>query len=280
MKPEPCHIKLLPEPELLLKNTDHGHRIRSSDMSGLVNRQTYHNPGLASTKSTQQQSVKFDGEDEESLLAPKHANISTTDVKQNVQIQQQLVATEDQGIFEVLHEYIRVTNLLVSDAVMMRRPHLERDERLIRNGFLKQARLDFLKLRQECMTDQHRKELARKERRKALLAKKKAKKAKQKAAKKAKAEKKAKKAAEALAVATATDDVSGDGVIVEGCGSVEPKDDVEKKNDEGDKTDEEGVADDTDSRPNTPGLTDGDDTDGLADTASCRYSCHSTPPIA
>ena len=87
-------------------------------------------------------------------------------------------AQSENDIFSVLHEYIRVTNLLVQDAVSMRRPHLERDERLIRNGFLKQARRDFLQLREDCMTEKQRTEIARKERRKRLLSAKKAKKEK------------------------------------------------------------------------------------------------------
>ena len=78
----------------------------------------------------------------------------------------------------------------------MRKPHLERDERLVRNGFLKQAREDFLRLREECMTDKQRAELEKKAQRKAFLAKKKAKRAKLKAAKKAKKAKKEQKAAE------------------------------------------------------------------------------------
>ena len=36
------------------------------------------------------------------------------------------------------------------------------DEKLLRNGFLKQARQDFLALREYCMTDAQRKELKKK----------------------------------------------------------------------------------------------------------------------
>ena len=196
--------------------------------------------------------VKFNNESEDSLVAPKYKS----DMSSDMEGQQQL-ATGDLDIFQVLHEYIRMTNLLISDAVMMRRPHLERDKRLVRNGFLKQARLDFLRLREECLTEKQRKERARQERRKALLAKKKAKKAKLKAARKAKAAKKKAKAA----AASVTE--NGHIPVKEGSLSVEFTEKIEKGNDE---VDVDG-ADNDPSRPGTALTEGGEDTDGLVDTA-------------
>ncbi len=266
VKPEPCSIKLLPEPELLLK----GARLVGSRLARGTSASD--NPRLrdcsvsVESRPSSSQNVRFefneiDSTQEKRLLpsSPPPSESVLPQQYQNFQVsnseeqQQQKHFTQREGdIFEVLHEYIRVTNLLISDAVSMRKPHLERDERLVRNGFLKQAREDFLRLREECMTDKQRAELERKARRKALLAKKKARKAKLRAAKKAK------KAKKEQNVANSAEGAELESRIVEEV-------DVNDENGDANKTDDTDADEDDESRPNTPAVTDGEDTDGLAD---------------
>jgi hypothetical protein len=59
---------------------------------------------------------------------------------------------ERKSIYTVLREYNLLTGRLAMEAKALRGPWLERDARLIVNGFLKQSRKDFLELRLQCMT--------------------------------------------------------------------------------------------------------------------------------
>ena len=52
---------------------------------------------------------------------------------------------------------------LTMEARSLRQPLMERDERLIANGFLRGARADFLALRQSCLSDKQRAEIAEKQ---------------------------------------------------------------------------------------------------------------------
>lgn len=65
--------------------------------------------------------------------------------------------TAGKDIFTVLREYTDIIQDLTNNAVSLRRPLLDRDDLLIRNGFLKQARTDFLRLRYDCMSAEERK---------------------------------------------------------------------------------------------------------------------------
>jgi hypothetical protein len=67
-------------------------------------------------------------------------------------------------IYTVLREFTLLTGKLTTEARSVRAPLMERDQRLIENGFLRQARADFLALRQECLTDKQRAEIAEKQR--------------------------------------------------------------------------------------------------------------------
>lgn len=67
-------------------------------------------------------------------------------------------------IYTVLREFTLLTGKLTTEARSIRAPLMERDQRLIENGFLRQARADFLALRQECLTDKQRAEIAEKQR--------------------------------------------------------------------------------------------------------------------
>lgn len=59
---------------------------------------------------------------------------------------------KDVDIYEVLFEYTQMIGKLAREAKALREPLMERDLNLIRNGFLKQSRSDFLTLRKDCMT--------------------------------------------------------------------------------------------------------------------------------
>jgi hypothetical protein len=59
---------------------------------------------------------------------------------------------KDVDIYEVLFEYTQMIGKLSKEAKALREPLMERDLNLIRSGFLKQARGDFLKMRKYCMT--------------------------------------------------------------------------------------------------------------------------------
>jgi hypothetical protein len=59
---------------------------------------------------------------------------------------------EVKSIYVVLREYTLLTGRLAHEAKALRGPWLERDARLITNGYLKQQRRDFLQLRKETMT--------------------------------------------------------------------------------------------------------------------------------
>ena len=56
------------------------------------------------------------------------------------------------NIYYVLREYLLLTGKLAKEAKALRDPLMERDQKLIVSGFLKQARKDYLALRRECMT--------------------------------------------------------------------------------------------------------------------------------
>jgi hypothetical protein len=93
------------------------------------------------------------------------------------------------NIYQVLREYLLLTGKLAKEAKALRDPLMERDQKLIVSGFLKQARKDYLALRRECMTKKEieaEKEKAEKEREKQLRIQRKAEaktKARRKAAK-------------------------------------------------------------------------------------------------
>ncbi|KAJ1444141.1 hypothetical protein B484DRAFT_388973 [Ochromonadaceae sp. CCMP2298] len=55
-------------------------------------------------------------------------------------------------IYNVLREYTLLTGRLTNEAKALRAPLMERDQRLIERGFLRQARSDFLALRQGCLS--------------------------------------------------------------------------------------------------------------------------------
>jgi hypothetical protein len=65
------------------------------------------------------------------------------------------------NIYELLKQYTQITGQLTSEAKALRLPMIQRDDRLNHNGFLRQARADFLALRQMCLTpDQIRQQKA------------------------------------------------------------------------------------------------------------------------
>lgn len=55
-------------------------------------------------------------------------------------------------IYGILKEYAFLTGKLTKEALLLRTPMLQRDDILLRNGFLKNAREDFLDLRRSCYT--------------------------------------------------------------------------------------------------------------------------------
>ena len=71
--------------------------------------------------------------------------------------------TAGKDIYTVLREFTLLTGKLTKEAKSVRAPLMERDQRLIDNGFLRQARADFLALRQECLTDKQRAEILAKQ---------------------------------------------------------------------------------------------------------------------
>lgn len=104
------------------------------------------------------------------------------------------------SIYVVLREYNLLTGRLATEAKAIRLPWLERDQRLLINGFLKGARSDFLELRKLCMTPKQlqeerekylkiQKKLAQKEKAAEKKLKKKLSKAKKKKGKKKKGSK-------------------------------------------------------------------------------------------
>ena len=56
------------------------------------------------------------------------------------------------SIYTVLLEFNVLTGRLANEAKAIRKPRMERDKRLLVNGFIKQSRSDFLSLRRQCMT--------------------------------------------------------------------------------------------------------------------------------
>jgi hypothetical protein len=72
--------------------------------------------------------------------------------------------TAGKDIYTVLREFTLLTGKLTTEARSLRAPLMERDKRLIENGFLRQARADYLALRQECLTDKQREAIAEKQR--------------------------------------------------------------------------------------------------------------------
>jgi hypothetical protein len=72
--------------------------------------------------------------------------------------------TAGKDIYTVLREFTLLTGKLTTEARSLRAPLMERDQRLIENGFLRQARADFLALRQECLTDKQKAAIAEKQR--------------------------------------------------------------------------------------------------------------------
>ena len=103
--------------------------------------------------------------------------------------QYSIKADEDRDIYTVLREYVLLTGKLANEAKALRGPLMERDHRLYVNGFLKQARADFLALRKECMTPAQKAEELKKQKAKELK-KQKALEKKKKAEKKAREKKK------------------------------------------------------------------------------------------
>jgi hypothetical protein len=64
--------------------------------------------------------------------------------------------TAHMNIYELLKQYTQITGHLTAQARALRLPMLQRDDRLNHNGFLRQARADFLALRQMCLTPEQR----------------------------------------------------------------------------------------------------------------------------
>jgi hypothetical protein len=133
---------------------------------------------------------------------------------------------EVKSIYVVLREYTLLTGRLALEAKALRGPWLERDARLVTNGYLKQQRRDFLQLRKETMTakvleeerEKYRKKfkkLEKKDKKKDRALQKKMKKAKKSSNKKAgggkkKKGKKGKLSKGASSTTLITDDSGGD----------------------------------------------------------------------
>jgi hypothetical protein len=62
-----------------------------------------------------------------------------------------------------LKDYIDITQKNIRDARALRLPVMLRDESLLRNGQINQARKDFLALRRHCMSSEEKEALAKKE---------------------------------------------------------------------------------------------------------------------
>lgn len=71
--------------------------------------------------------------------------------------------TAGKDIYTVLREFTLLTGKLTLEAKSIRAPLMERDQRLIDNGFLRQARADFLALRESCLTDKQKAAIAEKQ---------------------------------------------------------------------------------------------------------------------
>jgi hypothetical protein len=110
------------------------------------------------------------------------------------------LTSETLDIYAVLEEFTLMLGRLSSEAKAFREPLLVRDDALIRRGFLKTARTDFLKMREYCMTPNQKKEI---EKNRKLEASKKA-----KALKKKKKLAKAKEKNEAKQAAAAAEEIS------------------------------------------------------------------------
>jgi len=178
--------------------------------------------------------------------------------------------TAGKDIFTVLREYTDIIHELTKDAVSLRRPLLDRDDLLLRNGFLKQARADFLRLRFECMSAEERKTIEDKRKKKKHKRKKK-RTAKKKGGgsgktKKGKKNKKGSKKGESDNINDSHDEVR----------TIEPETDVAIGSDsEAAGTDDEGAR----SRANsdtegtvTEGDTDGEQTDDADDHETMAQS--------
>jgi hypothetical protein len=63
-----------------------------------------------------------------------------------------LAWTAQCDIMEIMHQYGLLTNGIYDDVTKLRDPILHRDIELLEKGFIKQARVDFLNLREMCMT--------------------------------------------------------------------------------------------------------------------------------
>lgn len=70
--------------------------------------------------------------------------------------------TAGKDIYTVLREFTLLTGKLTTEARSLRQPLMERDDRLIANGFLRGARADYLALREQCLTPAQRAEIAEK----------------------------------------------------------------------------------------------------------------------
>ncbi len=57
------------------------------------------------------------------------------------------------NIYSLLHAYKEMTGKFSAEAFALRQPLIERDNELIKNGFIRQARVEFLQLRRACMTE-------------------------------------------------------------------------------------------------------------------------------
>jgi len=68
----------------------------------------------------------------------------------------------NKDIYTVLREFTLLTGKLTTEARSLRQPLMQRDDRLIANGFLRGARADYLALKESCLTLAQRAEIAEK----------------------------------------------------------------------------------------------------------------------